>query len=121
MNSNVAATRQMGVDGGRDANDMPNIVKALACAGSCAGLFLGSKVNVEHPDRNNLALFTVTAAGGGVGGFLVGYTLHYSLLAIVDGVRMITNCLESPSASSSGTSSNCAQSASVPSNPVSES
>ena len=118
MNSNAAAAKQMDVDRGRNANDMPNLVKALSCVGSGAGLYLGSKVKAENSSRHDLTMLTICAGAGGAAGFLFGYAIHYSLLAIVDGVRMIASCLESPS---SDASSNRAQSASVPSNPASES
>lgn len=114
MNANAAATELVVVDRYRDANDVPNLVKALTCAGSCAGLYLGSHVKVENTDKIELPVAALLAGVGGATGFLFGYTIHYSLLAIVDGVRMVSNCFRN-------TSSNPVQSPSEFSKPVAES
>ena len=114
MNVNAAATGQMVVDRGRDANDIPNLVKALSCAGTCAGLYLGLHVKPEDSNKPELSVLAISAGVGGGMGFLFGYTLHYSLLAVVDGVRMVSNCFRN-------TSSNPAQSPSESFEPVAES
>ena len=114
MNANAATTGQMVVDRNRDANDIPNLVKALTCAGSCVGLYIGSKVKVENTNKIELPVLTVLAGAGGASGFLFGYTLHYSLLAVVDGVRMVSDCFRN-------TLPNPAQSPSESSKPAAES
>ena len=114
MNANAVTSGPVVVDRNHDANDVPNLVKALSCAGTCAGLYLGSHVKAENSNKPDLSALTVCAGAGGATGLLFGYTLHYSLLAIVDGVRMVSNCF-------GDTSSNRAESPSEPSKPVSES
>ena len=114
MNVNAAASRPEYVDRGRVDPDVPNLVKALTCAGSCMGLCAGSYVKVENTNKIELTALMVCGAAGGISGFIFGYTIHYSLLAIVDGVRMVSSCF-------SGTSSNPAQSPSESSKPLPES
>ena len=113
MNVNTAGSGQMVVD--RKCNDdIPNLVKALTCAGGCAGVYIGSQVKVENTNKIELPVAALLAGVGSATGFLFGYTIHYSLLAIVDGVRMVSSCFRN-------TSSNPVQSPSEFSKPVAES
>lgn len=118
MNTNAATSGLMVVDRVRDVNEVPNLVKALSCAGSCAGLYLGLQVKPERSNTHELSVLGVNAAVGGGAGFLFGYALHYSLLTIVDGVRMISIGIKS---FFSDAPSNRAQSPLVPSKPASKS
>ena len=76
MNANAAATGQMVVDKYHDDNDIPNLVKALTCAGTCMGLYIGSYVRVENNNRTELPAVALLAGAGGASGFFFGYTLH---------------------------------------------
>ena len=78
-------------------NEMPNLVKALTCLGVFAG-FCVCKQDREHPsqfDYFNYGFNGACAAG------LLGLSIHYSLLTVVDGVRFVSNaCRGLPGADS---------------------
>ncbi|WP_257264127.1 hypothetical protein [Endozoicomonas sp. ONNA2] len=68
-------------------NEMPNLVKALTCFGVFAGFYV-CKLDLERPsefDYINYGFNGACAAG------LLGLSIHYSLLTVVDGVRFVSN------------------------------
>lgn len=69
--------------------ETPNLVKALTGYGMFAGFLICIK-KVQDPGLVTLAASSAVSAGLG---YLCGYSIHHSLLAVVDGVRNVTNGL----------------------------
>ena len=87
MNVRAGASGKVALDRERSIINMPNLVKACAFAGSFVGIFPSLPVY----NKNDMSLLAMNGLSGAAAGLLFGYTLHYSYLTVVDGVRMISD------------------------------
>lgn len=67
--------------------NLPNIVKATTTAGIAAGVFAGLSVK----PASSKALYAGMVGFGGLG-FLGGYCIYYSSLAVLDSISALVNC-----------------------------
>ncbi len=101
MHANTAISAQ--VSGIENKQDRPNLVMACTYAGAFLGMYSGWQVASTEPEPQ-LAIIPATALASvtlASMGFVFGYALHHSLLAVVDGVKMISNCLGTTESSTS--------------------